>query len=213
MAGSLKMLARFALGLGSFLREPLPLADARGRVTAHLRGRDDAFLRILRRGIFDNPASPYLALLRHAAIEFGDVVELVRRGGVEGALRHLYEAGVRVSLEEFKGRRPIERPGLSLPASGAAFDNPLLAAHYKSSTGGSRSVGGRGADRPRPRRQRGLLSLAVPRRLRARGPADGAVAADAPGRVRAQGRPRPRSCASPSSGGIRRVARPAGRRD
>jgi hypothetical protein len=41
-------------------------------------------------------------------------------------------------MEEFKGRRPIARPGLELPVSPEDFDNPLLERHYEASTGGSK---------------------------------------------------------------------------
>src|SRR5262249_37253098 len=55
----------------------------------------------------------------------------------------LYDAGVHVTLDEFKGRKPIERGGLRIPTGAHAFDNPLPAKHYEARTGGSRSPGSR----------------------------------------------------------------------
>ncbi len=46
-------------------------------------------------------------------------------------------AGVFVALEEFKGPRPLNRPGLELEVQAEDFDNPLSARHYESRTGGS----------------------------------------------------------------------------
>jgi hypothetical protein len=43
-----------------------------------------------------------------------------------------------VTLDEVKGRRPIERKGLSLPIAAAAFDNPLMTRHYQAMSSGSR---------------------------------------------------------------------------
>jgi hypothetical protein len=62
---------------------------------------------------------------------------------VEPALAKLYEAGVYVALDEFKGRRPIRRPGFELHVRARDFDNPLLTAHYEGRSGGTRSAGTR----------------------------------------------------------------------
>ena len=50
----------------------------------------------------------------------------------------LHDDGVYVTLDEFKGDRPIERLGLSLPPGGRRFENPMAARHFTGSTGGSR---------------------------------------------------------------------------
>ena len=91
----------------------------------------------MRRGVFENPKSPYRKLLDHEGITLNDVEGLVRSEGVEGALRRLGSAGIRVSLDEFKGRKPIERPGLTIHTGPGDFDNPLLTRHYEAGTGGS----------------------------------------------------------------------------
>ena len=58
-----------------------------------------------------------------------------------GLSTRLYDAGVYVSIEEFRGARPIERPGLSLPVRASDFDNPLAASGWRVTTGASRSLG------------------------------------------------------------------------
>jgi hypothetical protein len=137
----LGLAARYAVELPRFLRTPVTAGAARKQIAAALERRERSFLEILERGVFGHAQSPYRRLLDVAGIEFGDVEALVRRDGVEGALERLYDAGVRVTLSEFKGRRPIVRPGLELHVTGASFRNPLASAHFEKLTGGSRSVG------------------------------------------------------------------------
>jgi hypothetical protein len=139
----LKMFGRFAYGLPKFLRNPLTLEESRRKVARQLSQRGESFLKILERGIFARPRSPYARILSHARIRLEDVAAMVGRNGVEATLEELYEAGVYTTFEEFKGRRPIRRPGLSFTVRPADFDNPLLAAQYELRTGGSRSAGHR----------------------------------------------------------------------
>jgi hypothetical protein len=94
---------------------------------------------VLERAVYRNPHSPYRLMLDAASIELRDVTRLVEEHGLEGALARLYDAGVHVTLDEFKGRQPIERPGVALPPDETNFENPLLTPHLRSETGGSRS--------------------------------------------------------------------------
>jgi hypothetical protein len=63
--------------------------------------------------------------------------------GLENSLKALREAGVFVSFEEFKGRKPIVRGGKTLSVEPGDFDNPYLKGHYQSRSGGSTGVGTR----------------------------------------------------------------------
>jgi hypothetical protein len=134
----LQTFGRYARGLGPFLRSTVTRDEARRRVEEQLARRTDTFLDVLARGVYANADSPYLPLLRAAGAELGDVRAAVARAGLEGALAELHAAGVRVTLDEFKGRRPIERPGISAPGGPARFDNPLNARHFRASSSGSR---------------------------------------------------------------------------
>ncbi len=140
MLDEARMFGRYVVGLREFVRKPLGREECRRHIGDQLRGRGETFLQILERGIYARPGSPYRKLLRHAGAEWGDVAALVRQEGVEAALGKLYEAGVYVRLDEFKGRRGIERPGLSIEVQAKDFDNPFLVRQYAGQTGGSRGV-------------------------------------------------------------------------
>lgn len=131
------MLARFATGLRSYLSETLTVEVARGIVRERMERRGETFVGIMERGVFANPRSPYLPLLREARCELGDIRALVAERGVEGALEELAEGGVYVTFEEFKGRRPIERGSTSFAVADEDFTNPFLAASYRVESGGT----------------------------------------------------------------------------
>jgi hypothetical protein len=138
-----RLFARLARALPGFLKEPLDVQNAHARVQADLHRRSENLLRIISQGVLSFPRSPYRALLEHAGATADDVADLIRREGVEGALAHLYDAGVYVSLDEFKGRKPIVRGSLCLEVASHDFDNPLAVAHFMAQSGGSRSGGTR----------------------------------------------------------------------
>ena len=131
---------RYASGLRGFLSVTLDVEEAKGVLKRQLEDREESFLRVLELGIYGSPRSPYRRLLLHAGFEFHDVKALVRELGLEEALARLHEAGVYVTLDEFKGRAPVRRPGLEFPVSASDFDNGLLNVAYSSSTGGSRGA-------------------------------------------------------------------------
>ncbi len=142
----LRAAARYVTGLGPFLRRPLGSGEAHRRVRDQLALRETAFLDLLERSVFDRrdrDGGPYLKLLRHAGVSKEDVRELVRHEGIEGALGRLYDEGVYVTLDEFKGRRPIRRGSLEVEVRPSDFDNPLLAHHVEARTSGSRGGVGR----------------------------------------------------------------------
>ena len=125
--GELRRFGRYAKALPSYLRSPVDAGAARAAIAARLRSRETSFLRLLEQGVYERPASPYRPLLERAGVELGDVAALVSDEGLEGALARLYDAGVRVSLEEFK-RRASE------------FESPLLPRHFEARSGGSGGV-------------------------------------------------------------------------
>ncbi len=140
MLDDLRMFTRYALGLRGYLKHQLSLEEAGIRIENQLANRERSFLNILEKGVYSNPKSPYGRLLRHEGVEFGDICKLVSELGVEGTLERLYDAGVYVTLSEFKGRKPIERPGLTIDVDSHDFDNPFLVKHYEARSSGSRGV-------------------------------------------------------------------------
>ena len=51
----------------------MTLEDAEASIRTGLAERNVNFLRIARRGVFGNPASPYLPLMKLAGCEYGDL--------------------------------------------------------------------------------------------------------------------------------------------
>lgn len=136
---SFRMYLRFVSGLPAYLRKSITLEDAKAAVREGLAEREDNFLRILRRGVFGNPGSPYLPLMRLAGIELADVESAVRSEGLETTLEWLRAAGVHFTFEEFKGRQPVVRRGQEWTLDEHDFDNPHSATAYEGRTGGSTS--------------------------------------------------------------------------
>src|SRR5262245_43462720 len=108
--------AGFPRVLRAYLREALTLPRARAMVAERFAEREQNFLRIVDRSIDRHPSSPYLALLRRAGCERGDLETLVVREGLEGALHALHAAGVYVTFENSRAARPSSAGRRRLPS-------------------------------------------------------------------------------------------------
>jgi hypothetical protein len=139
----LQMYARFARGLGRFLKNPLSLEDARAIVRRRMDERETNFLRLVERGIFGYPQSPYRPLFNLARCNLDDVRATVRTHGLERTLAKLREAGIYATFEEFKGKTPMVRNGQTITVFAHAFDNPYLSHYYSAETGGTTGAGTR----------------------------------------------------------------------
>lgn len=137
LLGYAGIFARFPRALRRFVRSPLLLDEARRLVRERVERRDESFLRLVKESVYDHPGSPYRPLLDLAGCEFSDVRAMVADRGVDDTLRTLREAGVYVTFEEFKGRRPIERGGRSFQVTAADFDNPRARRDLTLTTSGS----------------------------------------------------------------------------
>ena len=135
------MLLRLARDFRSFVASPVTGAQAAETVKRELQTRNERFLQMLEGSVFAHPRSPYRWLLRAAGCEFGDVRALVKAEGLEGALQRLCEAGVYVTLDEFKGRTALIRGSQRLGVTERDFDPPAAAGHLETRTGGSRGAG------------------------------------------------------------------------
>ena len=131
----------YAGAVARFWRAPVDGRDMVAAVRREQTNREARFLHMMEQEVFGHPASPYRPLLSAARVDMGDIQGLVRDKGIEGTLARLYEAGVHVTLAEFKGDAPIRRGGLSFEAGAASFDNPLARHDLMGTTGGSRSSG------------------------------------------------------------------------
>ena len=132
------MAGRYAAGLPAFLRHPLSPSDCRRLIAEQLAARTGSFLDLVDRAVFRRAGSPYLPLFVSAGIGYPELKRLTTVYGVEEALEKLRDAGIWLSLEEFKGRKPIVRNGTSYPVNSEAFDNPLIESQFEGRTGGSR---------------------------------------------------------------------------
>ena len=133
----LTLFARFPFSAHRFFKRRLTLQDAERIVRDRMEHRTDNFLRVVASSVYGNPRSPYLALLKLAGCQLGDLRALVQQKGLEGALIELRAAGVYVTFEEFKGRKPIERHGQTIPVTARDFDNPFARRDFATQSSGS----------------------------------------------------------------------------
>jgi hypothetical protein len=138
--GDIRAGARFVWGLRPLLRRPLDTGQAKAALDRRLASRAERFLALVKRAVYGHPASSYRALLGLARCEYGDLERLVRREGVEGALDQLLRHGIYLTVEEFKGRRPVRRGGVEVEVKQAGLRNPGSTAHIEGTTSGSRGA-------------------------------------------------------------------------
>lgn len=129
---------RLVWRLPFFLKRPITLRQAGEELLHRLAERQDNFLSLVRHAIYENPGSPYLTLLRTIGCEAGDLRKLVQQEGVEGALEELFRGGLYLTIDEFKGSKPIIRGSTTFYAEPAAFVNPATTFHMAHRTSGSR---------------------------------------------------------------------------
>ncbi len=132
------MAARFFPRLPGFLRRRVTGTEARATVRARLATREADFLGLTRDLVWANPTSPYRALLAHAGCEPGDLERLVGSEGVDAALATLWRQGVYLTVEEFKGRKPLVRGGRTIPVDPGRLVNPRAVVHVLGHSSGSR---------------------------------------------------------------------------
>lgn len=129
--------------LHDYLSAPITADAAVNGLRAGLVQRSERFLTMLRGQIYRVPESPYMALLRAARVTFDQVANWVERDGLESALGRLVSEGVWLSVDEFKGRRPIRRGALEFAVRPGSFDP-------RSSTVGFEALGGQSRSRGTP---------------------------------------------------------------
>jgi hypothetical protein len=137
----LKMYWRFARGLREFLKEPISHDSVHETIKQRLVDREKNFLSTVKSAVYGNESSPYLKLLRCAGCEYSDLEKMVLAGGIEPTLKKLYQAGVYITLEEFKGRQEVVRGSNSFKVTESDFDAPLKSTILADHSGASRSAG------------------------------------------------------------------------
>ena len=143
----MKKYLRFVLGLPRYLKSRLTPEEAIERARVILRERikqrEHNFLRLMERGIFGYQKSPYLPLLNKAKINFQDVEKRVLADGIETTLKWLLSEGIYYTVDEFKGKIPVERNDLRFTLQEKDFDNPFISSAYEVRSGATRSAGTR----------------------------------------------------------------------
>jgi hypothetical protein len=141
LLAEVQLAARFLRGLPRFLRRPLAPEEAHAILRRRLARRDADFLHLVRRTVYEHAGSPYRTLLQWAGCQYGDLERLVARDGVEGALTTLLRAGVYLTVDELKGRRPVVRGPRVLPVTPGQLRNPCASLHMAAWSSGSRGAG------------------------------------------------------------------------
>jgi hypothetical protein len=131
---------RLFVQLPGYLRRTVGPEQARADLHSRLERRENSFLTLLRNVVYAQPANPYRRLLIGAGCELGDVERLVALEGLEGALLTLFERGVYLTVEEFKGRRAVVRGSLRIEVRPAQLRMPGLGSLATNRTSGSRGA-------------------------------------------------------------------------
>ncbi len=118
-------------------------ALARTFIKKRVQAREENFLNLAEKGIFQYSESPYRKLLEHRRIRFDDLKQWVSMDGIEAGLRTLEREGIYFTVDEFKGRVPVIRDGLRVQCNPSMFDNPFLSFVYEVRSGATRSAGTR----------------------------------------------------------------------
>lgn len=143
MLDDLRVLRRYATGLRRHVAHPFTTADCHELIREGLSARTRSFLRLLEVAVYAQPRSPYRRLLEHAGVELGDVAALLETHGLEVALDVLYDAGVYVTHDEYRGRTPVRRGSLRFDFEVDATRNTSGRPEFAGRSGGSRGPGRR----------------------------------------------------------------------
>lgn len=119
------------------------VALARTFIKERVAAREDNFLNLVEKGVFQYSRSPYRRMLETRKISFFDLKSWVLKKGLEAALRSLEQEGIYFTVDEFKGRVPVRRKGLQFRCNERMFDNPFLSHTYEVRSGATRSAGTR----------------------------------------------------------------------
>lgn len=124
--------------LEQLLKRRISAEESAEIIKKNMAMREKNFLKMIKRCIFENEKSPYKALLDRAGYTYEGVEKLVGEKGLEGALKKLYEDGVYIDIQEFKGKKPTVRGQKTFNFKESDFNNHLLSEGIDTQTGGSR---------------------------------------------------------------------------
>ena len=131
---------RFLSGLPRFLHGQVDGVSAARIIQDRLRSREQTFLDLARKVLFGRPDSPYRPLLDRSGCRYGDLERMVRGDGLEQALIRLFQEGVYLSVEEYKGRREVIRGSCRFRVNPQILRNPFSRIQVPVQSSGSRSA-------------------------------------------------------------------------
>jgi hypothetical protein len=131
---------RMSRGVADLLRAPV-MANPEAAVRTQMENRDRHFLQTARDVIFASAENPFCRMFQLAGCSYEDLRHGVEREGLEATLASLHRAGIFLSHDEFKCKKPIIRSGQTIPANEKSFLNPLVSGFYEARSSGSRSSG------------------------------------------------------------------------
>lgn len=127
---------RIAAGVRDYAGRPIP-ADARQLIRRQTEEREMTWLSLVQCAVFDVPSNPYFRMFELAGCSYGDLQQSVQRNGLTATLETLYDEGVYLTFDEFKGKAAIVRAGTEIPSSPDSFQNRLQGSWLDSATSGS----------------------------------------------------------------------------
>jgi len=143
----MKKYVRFISGMARYFKSRIDTREALHRakqlLAERITSRNENFLHLLEKGIFANPKSPYRILLDARRITFDEIRKQTERNGIEAACTWLLDEGVYFTVDEFKGKKAVQRPGIRFTCTENMFDNPFLSSTYEVRSGATRSAGTR----------------------------------------------------------------------
>ncbi|HLG95947.1 MAG TPA: hypothetical protein VKX49_06520 [Bryobacteraceae bacterium] len=117
------------------LRSPIE-SDPEGVIRKCMERRLDNFLAHAAT-LASMPAHPYAKMFKLAGCSYADLESSVRRHGLETTLERLFEAGVYLTHDEFRGKKEIIRSGQHIPSSISMWNNPAVKGGYVQSSSGT----------------------------------------------------------------------------
>ena len=112
----MKKYLRFLFGTAKYLKsriEPYEAIDSAKKILQdRIIHREENFLNLIEKGVFNYSESPYLKLLSIRKINFPDIKKWVGKDGIENTLSKLLSDGVYFTVDEFKGKSTVNRNGL-----------------------------------------------------------------------------------------------------
>ena len=155
------MYGRLVRKVPAYMAKKDSLQEGRALLEKNLANREANFLKLAERSIYGHSSSPYLTKLREAGCEIGDLRKMAEESGVDETLRKLYDAGVHIRFEQFKGRVPTPLGDEEVVLRADQFNNPFLVKHFETSSSGSTGVPARNPKDLDHLMARGPVSLAL----------------------------------------------------